>query len=91
MDYSAAVERHFRAPYNVGPLSSSGERIFRGEACSPDQNAWVVIESDIRQRRLLRVAFQALGCPHLIAACSRSTELLAGAGAAGLTSSIRRS
>ena len=80
MRYEEAVERHFAAPSHVGPLA--GGRVSRGEAGSRAKGTWIVIEACIDGGRVDRVAFQAFGCPHTIAACSRATELLAG-GAAG--------
>lgn len=44
-----------------------------------EQGARVAIEADIVERRIRRIAFRAYGCPHVIAACSRATEVLTGA------------
>jgi len=74
--YSRAVERHFNDPAGVGPLA--GDDVFRGEAGSIERGAWVVIEAAIREGCVHALAFRAFGCPCLIAACSRVTELLAG-------------
>jgi NifU-like protein involved in Fe-S cluster formation len=79
MDYPAAVERHFRQPSNVGPLTPGSQRISRGEAGGVAAGAWVVFEADIAGGVLRHLAFRAYGCPYLIAACSLATELLAGA------------
>ncbi len=77
MDYPAAVERHFSRPANVGPLTGAA-RVFRGEAGSAARGAWVVFEADIRDGIARRLTFRAFGCPYLIAACSRVTEILGG-------------
>jgi NifU-like protein involved in Fe-S cluster formation len=82
MDYPATVARHFSRPSNVGPLAA--ERIFRGEAGSPARGTWVVFDAEIHAGVIARLAFQAFGCPYVIAACSRSTEILTGGPAAGL-------
>jgi NifU-like protein involved in Fe-S cluster formation len=37
------------------------------------------MEADIEDARVRRLAFRAYGCPYVIAACSRATELLTGA------------
>lgn len=74
MEYAAAVERHFREPSNVGPLAEACA--CRGEAGSPARGAWIVIEARIDGGMVRGIAFQAFGCPHVIAACSRATEIL---------------
>lgn len=90
MRYSPAVERHFTQPSNLGPLaiaagSSSGRSyIFRGEAGAAARGTWVVVEAEICAGVAKRIAFQAYGCPHLIAACSLATERMAGGPAAEL-------
>lgn len=82
MAYSAEVERHFRHPAGVGPLA--GDAVYRGEAGSVEWGAWVVMEADIREGRVHALAFRAFGCPCVIAACSRATELLRGGPAGAL-------
>lgn len=76
MRYPEPVERHFRAPENLGPLGLPGA--CRGEAGSPARGAWVVFEAEVRDARVHRLCFRAWGCPYVIAACSRITGLLAG-------------
>lgn len=83
MGYPATVERHFSHPSNVGPLAGEA-RMFRGEAGSAARGAWVVFEADICDGVARRLAFRAFGCPYLIAACSRATEILGGGPAAEL-------
>ncbi len=84
MDYPPAVVRHFQSPSNVGPLASAPSAVFRGEAGSTGRGAWVVIEAEIEGARIARIAFRAYGCPYVIAACSRVTEMLTGASADAL-------
>lgn len=85
MDYSQVVRRHFSEPANLGPLEPRpGECLCRGAAGSVAAGAQVTIEAAVRESQVLRLAFRAFGCPHLIAACSRATELLAPGPVAGL-------
>jgi NifU-like protein involved in Fe-S cluster formation len=86
MDYPAAVERHFWRPANVGPLVSGAARLPRGEAGSAAAGVWVVIEADIGAGAVRALAFRALGCPYVIAACSLATQKLTGKPAATLGS-----
>ncbi len=83
MGYPPTVERHFWHPANVGPLRAAAA-VARGEAGSAAGGAWVVIEADIGGNVVRRLAFRALGCPYLIAACSLATERLTGMPAAAL-------
>ena len=82
MDYPGEVERHFRDPANVGSLA--GGPVARGEAGSAGSGAWIVVEAGIADATIRRIAFRAYGCPYLIAACSRATEMLLGGPAADL-------
>lgn len=79
MEYPAAVDRHFSQPCNVGPLAAGALPLHRGEAGSAAAGAWVVFDAEIGGESVRRLGFQAFGCPYLIAACSRATELLTGA------------
>jgi NifU-like protein involved in Fe-S cluster formation len=79
MRYPPAVQQHFDAPANVGPLRPAAQRTYRGEAGSMALGTWITFEADIVDGRLRRLAFQAFGCPYTIAACSRATEMLAAA------------
>ncbi len=77
--YSEAVTRYFESPVNVGPLTSSDGRRCRGEAGSPEDGAWIVLEASVLDGKISALAFRAYGCPHTIAACCRLTELRDGA------------
>lgn len=77
MRYSAAVEDHFIRPRNIGPLTAS-DAVFRGEAGTVRQGTRVVIEARIRNGLVEQVGFRAMGCPYVIAGCSRATEILTG-------------
>lgn len=81
MRYPEPVLRHFREPRNVGPLQGAA---CRGEAGSAAQGTRVVFEAEVAAGRVRRLCFRALGCPYVIAACSRVTEVLSGAPVADL-------
>ncbi len=51
----------------------------RGEAGSAGQGTWIVFHARVEAGRIAELTFQAYGCPHVIAACSRVTEQLSGA------------
>ena len=76
MEYPTQVARHFSSPANVGPLEPGAGRVCRGEAGAAERGTWVVFEAQIDAGRIRRLAFRAYGCPYVIAACSRITELL---------------
>ncbi len=82
--YSPAVERHFRHPANVGPLGGSRDNMFTGTAGRRDIGARVRFEARIQDGQISRIAFQAYGCPHTIAACSVAAQGLDGAPADAL-------
>lgn len=77
MNYSPLTERHFRAPSNAGAVAGGGV-LARGEAGSGAEGLWIVFEARVETGRIVAVSFRALACPHVIAACSRTTEILAG-------------
>lgn len=78
MNYSAATRRHFYEPSNAGGMAGVAADRVRGEAGSAETGTWVVFWARIEGQRVVAMSFQALACPHVIAACSRTTELLAG-------------
>jgi NifU-like protein involved in Fe-S cluster formation len=78
MNYSPLTERHFRKPANTGPLAGPRGAVVRGEAGTCAQGLRIVFEARVEAGRIAAIAFRALACPHLIAACSRTTELLTG-------------
>ena len=82
--YSDLVIRHFDAPANVGPLGDAVENVFTGAAGQREQGTRVSFEARIDAGRIEEIAFQAYGCPHIIAACSLATERLARQPAAAL-------
>jgi NifU-like protein involved in Fe-S cluster formation len=82
MEYPALVLRHFREPRNVGPAAAGPA--CRGEAGSAARGTRVVFEAEVAAGRVRRLSFRAYGCPYVIAACSRVTELLADAPVAAL-------
>ena len=79
MNYSPLTERHFRRPCNAGPVAGSGGRVVRGAAGTGAQGLRIVFEARLEGASIVAMGFSALACPHLIAACSRTTELLSGA------------
>ena len=78
MSYSAAVRRHFHEPSNAGAMAGAADGRVRGEAGSAAAGTRVVFWARIEDQRIVAMSFQALACPHVIAACSRTTELLSG-------------
>lgn len=42
------------------------------------EGAWIVFHARIADERIAELTFHAYGCPHLIAACDRTVELLSG-------------
>ena len=82
--YSPSVARHFSHPANVGPLRGARDNMFTGTAGRRDIGTQVRFEAQIRDGQIARIAFQAYGCPHSVAACSLATEGLEGAPAEAL-------
>jgi NifU-like protein involved in Fe-S cluster formation len=78
MKYCATVEQHFRSPRHAGLPRGQGGVQRRGEAGSMARGAWIVFHARIESGRIAELTFQAYGCPHVIAACSRTTERLTG-------------
>lgn len=78
MEYSSEVARHFAAPRHVGTLAPGPGTLVRGEGGSVEQGARVVFQLRIDAGRVVALAWQAYGCPHVIAACSRAAEMLGG-------------
>jgi NifU-like protein involved in Fe-S cluster formation len=62
----------------VGPLQARGGPALRGEAGQIEAGAWVVFEAIVENKVIGQLVFQAYGCPYVIAACCRVTELLRG-------------
>lgn len=58
--------------------------MFTGTAGRRDIGTHVRFEAQIKEGRIRRIAFQAYGCPHSIAACSLATQGLEGAPAEAL-------
>lgn len=77
--YCAAVERLFRARACAGLPRGQGGVHLRGEAGSAGQGTWIVFHARVEAGCIAELTFQAYGCPHVIAACSRVTEQLTGA------------
>ena len=84
MEYSPLVLEHFDRPRNVGPLSPADGEILRGSAGSVEQGQIICFEVRPRSGRIEAIAFQALACPEVIAACSLATEQLQGQAMAAL-------
>jgi NifU-like protein involved in Fe-S cluster formation len=82
MEYSTAVARHFRQPAHAGILAGRDGRLLCGEAGTMAEGTWVVFHARVDGERVTALSFQAYACPHVIAACSRTTELLTGAAVA---------
>ena len=78
MEYSSEVARHFAAPRHAGPLAPGPGTLVCGEGGSVEQGAWVVFQARIDAGRVVALAWQAWGCPHVIAACSLAADTLTG-------------
>lgn len=78
MDYSPLLLEHFDQPRNVGPLPAGEGEILHGSAGSVAQGQIICFEIRCRSGRIEAIAFQALACPEVIAACSLATEQLHG-------------
>ncbi len=73
--YSARATDHFRNPRNVGDLPGATHV---GEARHERTAARVRLALRVEGGRVAEARFRALGCSGTIAACSVTTELLAG-------------
>lgn len=76
--YSARVRALFADPPCAGALPEGPGERRRGQAGSPEQGAWVAFEARVTQGIVIRAAFRAWGCPHVIAASALIAERLAG-------------
>lgn len=77
--YSARAADHFRNPRNAGDLPGATHV---GEARHDRTAARVRLSLRIEHDRIAEARFRALGCSGTIAACSVTTELIAGRPAA---------
>lgn len=84
MSYSPLVERHFRAPCNVGRLEPSAD-VLVGRSGSRDQGVEIVLSARVDNEQIVAVKQLVYGCPHTVAAVSWLTERLVGATLEDLT------
>jgi nitrogen fixation NifU-like protein len=75
MTYSPIVSEHFLHPRNAGEMESPD---VVGQAGSPGQGEFVVIQLRLEGDRITQARFQTFGCGPAIAACSVLTEWLTG-------------
>ena len=80
MTYLPEVTDHFLRPRNVGPLPAGPGQVLAGRAGSPAEGCEVEFRARVHAGRIAALHFAARACPHVVAACSVLTELLAGAG-----------
>jgi NifU-like protein involved in Fe-S cluster formation len=78
MEYSAAVQRHFAAPRNVGELPSGSSSLVAGEAEDRTLHVWVRFQLQLDGDVVVAARFQVFGCPHTVAAASVVAEWLEG-------------
>lgn len=75
-EYSPVVAQHFADPVNVGPLDGDSDNTFTGIAGRRELGTHIRFDARVDDGRITRIAFQAYGCPHSIAACSLATQRL---------------
>ncbi len=78
MSYSPLVERHFRAPRNVGHFEPTAD-VLVGKSGSRDQGVEIVLSARLDNERIVALNQRVYGCPHTVAAASWLTERLVGA------------
>lgn len=76
--YSAAVRRLFAHPDHAGRLEGGIEALAEG------QGVHLRLMASVRDGRILRMRFEAWGCPHLLAACEAACADVEGRPAAEL-------
>ena len=77
MEYSSAVRQRFECPSAVDGSDDSNWTV----AASADDrslNVWVRFAIEVTDGAISAVAYNAFGCPHLIAACDWVAEWLRG-------------
>lgn len=80
MPYAPEVTDHFQRPRNTGSLPDGPGRVLVGRAGSPAEGCEVEFRARVHEGRVAALHFAARACPHVVAACSVLTGLLAGAG-----------
>jgi cysteine desulfurase len=80
----AAVRREVTRLRALSPASDTAERpagagtLARGEAGSPEKDAWVRFDLEIERELVKAARFKAWGCPHTLAVAAHLTEQLPG-------------
>ena len=76
-EYTDLVADHFRSPRNAGRLAcTGGHRV--AEAGSQAGGLWIRLELAVVDGCVVEVAWQAYGCPHLVALASLLSERIEG-------------
>lgn len=73
--YSAEVRRRARAPAGAGRSPAGGD-VVSGGAGDVEQGTRVELDVQVAGGRVVRAAFRAHGCPHVVAAASWVIERL---------------
>jgi NifU-like protein involved in Fe-S cluster formation len=83
MEYSCAVRQRFECPSAVDGTDDSN---WTAAASADDRslNVWVRFAVEVTDGAITDVAYNAFGCPHLIAACDWVAEWLLGRDSAAL-------
>ena len=75
---SPLVRQLFAELAGAGTLGEATGTVLRGEAGQPAAEVWVRLHLRVRDDTVIEARFQALGCPHTLAAASWLTGRLAG-------------
>ena len=78
MDYSFEVRQRFAAPARAGTISPAVGGVVEGAAEDRSLRFWVRFQVQVVGTTIECVRFQAVGCPHGIAAADRIAEDLIG-------------
>ena len=78
MEYSAAVQRHFRASKLARELPAGSLGLVAGEAEDRTLQVWVRFELKVVDGAIAAVGFQVFGCPHTVAAANVVAQWLEG-------------
>ncbi len=75
---SPRVRELFAKLPGVGSLSAATDTVLRGEGGQEADEVWVRLHLRVRDDTVIEARFQALGCPHTLAAASWLCGQLAG-------------
>jgi NifU-like protein involved in Fe-S cluster formation len=78
MEYSSEVVRRFDSPRGAGELPHGTPGLVAGEAEDRALHVWVRFQLQVVDGVVKTARFSAFGCPHTVAAASRTAEWLEG-------------